>query len=55
MEGERSRIKVVQIYNLGCFLAITKMDRVPNAQIKACGVTKGLREWRRVQLLIEAM
>ena len=46
MEREgRSRIRAVQIDNLRGLLVIRRMDRVPNARIRAfCGVKNGLDE-----------
>ena len=42
---KRSRIMVVQTYNLRGLLAIRRMDRVPNTRIsELCGVTKGVDE-----------
>ena len=44
-EKERSRIRVVQTYNLRGLLGIMGMDRVPNARIRVlCRVTKGVNE-----------
>ena len=45
LEKERSRIKAVQIDNLGGLLGIRRMDRVLNACIRElCIVKKGLDE-----------
>ena len=45
MEGERSRVRVVQMDNLRGLLGIRKMDRIQNAQVRElCGVRKGLDE-----------
>ena len=44
-EKDRSRIRNVQIDNLRGLLGIRRMDRVPNARIRAlCGVTKEVDE-----------
>ena len=44
-EKERSRIRAVQMDNLGGLLGIRRMDKVPNARImRLCGLTKGLDE-----------
>ena len=44
-EKERSRIKVVQMYNLRCLVGIRRVDKIPNARIRQlCGVTKVVDE-----------
>ena len=45
MEGERSRIKAVQMGSFRGLLGIRRIDKFLNAQIRElCGVTKGLYE-----------
>ena len=40
---ERSRVRAVQMDNLGGLLGIRRMGRVPNSRIRElCGVRKGL-------------
>ena len=45
MEGERSRIRAVQMNNLKGLLCIKRMDSLSNAQIRElCRVTKGVEK-----------